>query len=725
MGFLELTGFYLYALVGTVLLLGAGALVAAIAHAGDDEDLGPLHAAALAGAWGWGLVPSFAFFAHLLSGVHVARWMLCLAALAHGLLLLSPALRGRARAGLPVLRALARRRHLVVLGAVVLVRLFYGVEYDPSPPPPEGSCIYSAALTATGHKDADLRLLVENVEDARLGNTAVISGFIALYQGLAFRELHATCGALLALGGFLLGVGVGGTRRWGWAGLVLLALNPWVVGLPQTDQNLLTLAWLTPLCAWTLRRPRWLLVGLWFGLVVTMRHVLVLALPAFVLLAGVDRKRAVALLLLGFGLETALENLHHLLALGSVLRFESNAQFPGLPYTLLGREVTWEGLMNWPLHDTLVRTPHRPFPTWIAWPLHVADHLGMLLSAALAVGALSVWRARVEAAFWALLFGPVFVLLSMQEAWDVPNKMGVLLVAFTPLAAWTLHGLRELDRRPRAVGPVLLALAVVGLFCLHTLEPWRAPVDARYHAVFPEAPRENAAQVEDEAARETSVGLLPDFARPARHGPILTGAKLRAFGAELVDPSLDLGLHPWGWFDSQRGAFGEAVTVAIDLAQAPWQRDDFVRLTDAPPHLDLTGRTGLATDIDVGWDARKLAAYGLRGDGVTGLAIVFERPEDAEGLCRCTWDEEFEAPCDGRCSLLYDFAGVQSLPPHVNLDWGDEHDVGGSVLRVRVPSGGLSVGLFLVPFADRFLLWKADVSPQGVELDGPWMPWHS
>ena len=170
-------GFYGAALLGTVLLLAAGGLIAALVVAGDEDEDAPLRAVAVAVACGWGLVPSYAFFAHLLTGVHVARWLVGLAALAHGALLLVPGLRTRARAGWSVLRRLGRREHLLVLLAVFAVWLFYAVEYDPSPPPPEGSCIYSAALTATGHKDAELRLLVENVEDARLGNTAVAMGW--------------------------------------------------------------------------------------------------------------------------------------------------------------------------------------------------------------------------------------------------------------------------------------------------------------------------------------------------------------------------------------------------------------------------------------------------------------------------------------------------------------------------------------------------------------------
>lgn len=723
-----LLGFYAAATLGTALLLGAGALVAAISQADDADEYAPLRALAVAAACGWGLVPSYAFFAHLVTGAHVTRGAVALAALAHLGLLLIPPLRARARMGLGLLRSLGGRRHRVVLLVVLATQLLYAVEYDPSPPPPEGSCIYSAALTATGHKDADLRLLVENLEDARLGNTAVISGFVAIYQGLGFRALHAVCGGLLALGGFLLGVGVGGTRRWGWVGVALLALNPWVLGLPQTDQNLLTLAWITPLCAVVLSRPRWLLVGLWLGLVLTMRHVLVLAVPAFLWLAWGDRARgrALGLLLLGLVLETAMENLHHLLALGSLARFESNAQFPALPYEVFGAPIRWEGLMNWPLHDQLVRTPHRPFPTWIAWPLHVADHLGLLLASAGIVGTIAAWRQRREAIFWALLFGPVFVLLGLQEAWDVPNKMGVLLVAFTPLAAWTLHGLRAAAERPRRVGPSLILLCLVGFFGSRALESWRAPVDERYHAVHPEAPRENGGQVDDEARREASVGLLPDLLRPARQGPMLAAGKVQAFLMDLGDPRLDLSLHPWGWFDSERPEPGPPVTVSIDLAAAPWGRRDFVSRTDAPPHLDLTEGPGIATGIDVGWDARGLAAYGLPGQGVTTLALVFERPVDVdEGLCRCRWDGEFQAPCDGRCSLLYDLAGLHSRGPGANLDWGADRTVGGSTLRVRVPSGGLSVGMFLVPFADRFILWTAVVDAEGVRVEGPWMPWHS
>lgn len=718
---------YLVGLLGTLALLAAGVLVASLAFGDSQDDHAPLFAAAVVVAAAWGLVPSYAFFVHLLSGLYVAPWLVVLAALGHGLILLRPAWRARVRRGLGVLARLKERRFAVVIAAALAMRLVFALAYDPSPPPPDGSCIYSAALTATGDKDADLRLLVENVEDARLGNTAVISGFVALYQGLAFRELYASCGTLLALGGFLLGLQAGG-RRLAWFGLLLLPLNPWVFGLPQADQNLLTLSWSVVLCALLLRsKPPWLLAGLLFGLVVAMRHVMILAVPAVALLAltSPQRGRALGLGIVGFFGETTLELVHHHLALGSVFRFESNAQFPALPYRVLGLPIRWEGLMNWPLHDTLVRTPHRAFPNLLAWPLHIADHLGLLLASAALLGSVTLWRrSRREAAFWVLWFGPAAALLALQESWDVPNKMGVMLVVFAAILAWTLEGVRRVVVQPQRFGPAWLALVLLALVATRYVASWDVPVDARYHAVFPEAPLESPRQLEQERARESSVGLLPDYGRPARQGRLFAVEKLVAFGRELADPRLKLGLHPWGWFEGQLPEQGEPVTVAIDLGEAPWGRHDFITLTDRAPHLDLVGRSAIAWGIDVPWETRDLAAYGMPGDGVTALALVFERPVDAEGLCACAWDEEFAAPCDGRCSLLYDVAGVQADEASTARTW-DRVSVHDTVLVVRVPAGGLSVATFLVPFADRFVLWTVEVGPEGIKVSGPFMPWHS
>ena len=476
--------------------LVALALLPRLPHATATE--ADLRTVLLALGWGFGLTPTWAFFVHALSGPPVTpAWLLALAAL-QGWLAVEVLLRsGRvARFGpelldLPRLRAVFRNHGALLAGALA-VGLLYFLKHESSVSP--SSCIGEAAICAVGHGSPGQDVLRDNIGDARLGNSGVLSGFLALYGDAGFRVLYALVGVLLALGGALLGQRTGGAKQrtgdslqragtarvWAWAGLLFLPLNPYVASIPLLDENLLTLAWSVVLLPLLFGPPRgqshgdgapiqavpWTAVGALFGLVVAMRHPMLVCLPALLLLAWTDavpvrlRLQRVGRLLLGVTLLTAVENLHHLLALGSLLRFEHNTQYPPLPYSLFGVPFVWEGMVNWPLHDTLIRTPHNPFPTFALWPLWLADHLGLLLTATLPLGVWALWqRAPREAAFWLLWWLPVHAGLSLQEAWDYPNKMGILVIVFAPFLVWSLHGLRLVVSHPRQAVPALLVLA--------------------------------------------------------------------------------------------------------------------------------------------------------------------------------------------------------------------------------------------------------------------------
>jgi len=736
--------FAAWCLLATVaLFLVPGLLVSRVVF-GEAEDRPRETGLLLAVAWGFGLVPTLAFFVHLGTGWRVSLGLVAASAVAHLAVALLHDRRRRRRgqpAGWSWWTSPVRRNLDRPMLAVVAVSLLLGaggaLRFSDAALPPENSCIYSAALIATGHRDEGTNLLLENPEDARLGNTGVIAGFLAVYRQAGYRALHGVCALLLALGGFALGRTVGGSAAWGWGGLLLLSLNPYVLGMPQPDENLIALAWATPALVLLARaKPPWLVAGALLGLALTMRHVLVLGAPAAFALALMDprRTRAVGRLTAGLLGTTAMAHLHHLLALGSVLRFESNDQFPRFEYELLGFSFGWEGMVNWPLHDVLVRTPHNPLPLLLAWPAYLADQFGLLLMAAAAVGAVASWWADRRLALLLLgWFAPTYAMLALQESWDFPNKMGVLLILLTPVVAWTLLGVQAAARRPKLEGAATVVLATAAWLLVPAIPTGGdgVPADGRYFAAFPEAPHESSALVAAEVREATSVGLLPDYGRVRERGPLFEPGALAAAQDLLGDPTIRTDLGPWGWAPAERLPRGAPVTLEIDLAGLPDGSID-VRLTDAPPDLDLVADAGSlalhrASGVTVPWDERDLVVYGLVGEEVTTIAFAFTRPVDvADGPCHCRWsDGDFAAPCDGRCSLLADVTGV-----HVVEEWTRPParavvDVGRRRIRVRVPSGAISVPFFQIPFANRFLLFRVRATSEGVTSDGPWRPWHS
>ncbi len=729
----------LFAVVATALFgLLPGFIVARCVWPELPARRGDGRALLLALAWGAGVVPTLAFHAHLATGVRVTWPLLAAVAALHYAVAVAVTVRRGGRGALQwwlaPLRSVGPGTWLGV-GAVWLLWL---LRYDSAPLPPESSCIYGAALVATGVRGEDASLLFENIEDARLGNSGVIAGFAALYGELGFRWLYATCGALMALGGRELGrIARPGAAWAGPVGAAALALNPWVLSLPQADENVLALAFCAPTLALLLgKRPPWLLVGGLLGLVLSMRHVLILSAPAALLWAvwAPDRRRAALRLGLGVTLGTAFEHLHHLLALGSVLRFESNEQFPALPYSLLGVPFLWEGMVNWPLHDTLVRTPWNPSPMLIAWPLHGLRAWGTLAFLLLGVGAArGAWIDRRGAWFWAVWALPTAGILALQESWDFPNKMGVALVLFAALPWCAAHGLSALRDRRVLAGWLVAALALAWL----PVPPIVGVADARYHARFPLAPEESPALVAA-AAEDRGFGALPSGAALHRHGDLFAADHLRHLASVLRDRRIRDAVHPWGWGPGEEPPPGVPVTVAI-RSDGPGGAPTF-SLTDAPPDLDLVADGAGATgDLRVPWDAREVRAYALRGPRVSAVTLNLPYPGEPAAPCACTrGDDEFLGPCEDRCSVLFDVAGVAprghdlsgvapwpapgalGAPP-----WPPARATGGDVLTVRMPAGGLSFGIVELPYAQRLRLWRVLVTPEGVTvLDGPRWPWH-
>ncbi len=740
------------AVFGGVIVLGAPTVLSALAlgpwpgpQTGSAEDAegerdGQIRRILVGMAVGLGLVPTFAFFFHLLTHVRVSWWTVSASSLLTSAVALLVAAR-REREGAPgvgllgcislvlkrlrgagaVLRGTAR-----VLGPSGLIGLIYVLKYDTSGAA-VNSCMSRAAFISTGILGFT-DILRQNISDARLGAPGVLAAYLALFDGHAFRVLFFAFGVMMALGGYLLGRSLAG-RTGAILGLLLIPLNPYVLAFPRIDENLVALAFSAALIPFvTAPRAGWALPGALFGLVVIVRHVFVPALGGWAVLAyhQRDRRRAVATFLAGFVAMTLLENLHHHFALGSVFRFESNSQFPPFDYHVLGRHLRWEGEVNWPLHDHIVRTPHNPFPMFALWPLHIADHLGTLIFATMLVGFVVLFRrSRKDALFWAFWALPIIAGLSLQESWDYANKLGIMSTIFVSMAAWTIAGVAFVARSPKLGAPIVLLLAVALVGGARALRPWRAPADERYYAAAPAAALEMPSRVEEAAEKASDLGLLPDLRRLDTFGPFLHPNKLVELGHELGEPPR-IGSDPWGWFPHEPPPQGEPITVELDLSRPFGDDPSLLRLSDQPPDLDLVDGPGAARieGMIVPWDPRPLillatngAPEGRRGDqrSVPAVAIFFEDPPRTLVV---SGKREFEPLDKMRCSSMNLFSGVR-----FDCQKAQALNHPSPVLRLRLRSGALSVALAWNPAAWRADIRKAILSPAGVTIGRRIEPW--
>lgn len=368
-------------------------------------------------------------------------------------------------------------------------------------------------------------------KDQRIGAPMVAAPFFLAFGLFGLHLLYALSNALLVPAGVLAArsslpraeATSPQAARWAaLAGACALAFNPYVISVDRLNANLLVL----PLCLvllhlMTRHDAPWAAVGLLFGVIAGIRNEAICFVPAislWILCAGGDaRVRApervrrlcvvgglcvVGMLPIFFWKAWAFG--HPLMHPSQYPHFQGFR--PEFPHALFGWEFSFNGLFNWPLHDTLVRTPHFAFPTWLLFPLVTLRTWGLVGGAVLFVGLGSLWRRgrRWLAATTVLWMLPVYALFGPQENWE-EVKMTFMLLAWPPLALLSAAGLDALwrERRDRGtwlrLGAWTLAMFAVVRLCA-TVE---APADERWYVRFPNAalatnPDAQAGLTEDE-----------------------------------------------------------------------------------------------------------------------------------------------------------------------------------------------------------------------------------
>ena len=712
------------ALLGTLACAWAGLAWAQSLLPVPHDDETPL-ALLLAVALGFGLTASLAFWMHGVGGPRVSAQVVVVVAQAQ-VVVVAWRRRGQVRAVVvPDQRWMALRGHgRWWLLPTLAVGLLWLLRHDASIPP--ASCIGEAAICAVGQGPAGCDVLRHNIGDAQLGNAALVAGALALYGAIGFQLLYALAGAMAALGGWAVAAAaVPGAGRGGLLlALVATACNPYVLSIPLLDENVLTLAWSLPCLGLLLRAParlpdraglHWLMVGVLLGMVGNLRHPMAAVAPAVLAYVAVQatggRNRAVGFVGLGALGATAFEHVHHYLAIGSVFQFEHNLQYAPLPYTVAGHRLQWAGMLNWPIHSELVRTPENPFPMLVGWWLWLADHFGWVALALSLVGAAVLARRRRATGLLLLgWFGPVLLGLSVQEAWDYPNKMGILLIAAAAWPGWWAQAWQYAGQKPLQTGIAVLLLAAAGQAAVLGLAGWQVAADPRYFKRFGLEPVECRARLAVARQRALDIGWLPDYGRMFRYStvgrPWLAGPLLHS-----PDPV------PWGWLPGEAPPPGPPVVLELDLSVPPWQLGGVQWRPSADFDVDVTQQRGLAvlTDLAVPWEPTPLVATVLRGPTLTVVELAlrdFRRREPgcdpAQAFCHCQF---LDALDPGALPQLC--SGMTAVRATANK------------LRLRLPAGGVSVIFTANPAGNVVDLWRGVVDGQGGALGGPLQFWHN
>ena len=354
-------------------------------------------------------------------------------------------------------------------------------------------------------------------KDQRIGAAILFGAPFALFGKAAFRLGFAATWTLLFLFGFfsLRRILSRDYQRFAAPlfGALLLVFNPFSLYLDRLNGNLFGLSILVFLFyLLSERRPTWWLIGLVYGLLGGVRNEAIILAPMLLAFqwrqyasaeapAGGPRDRDLAGFFRAFGAFTlaAFAGILPVLlwnryAYGAMIIHPSQVTHlqgfrPTFPHRFFGSEFQFNGLLNWPFHDHLVRTPHFAFPTAMLWPLITIRSLGVPITALGLVGAIVLLKRRPFLGrvlwFW---FSIVYLLFIVQENWEELKQTFMALHLF-PLVAfvaagldWLLEGLG--DRRRWlwfGAGIVLVVGTVLGSRLVD------APADERWYVRFPHA----------------------------------------------------------------------------------------------------------------------------------------------------------------------------------------------------------------------------------------------
>ncbi len=711
-----------YGVVVLALLLVPGLLVAML-WAPDpvaDEEKSPLPHLLLVFGWSYGVVPFLAFSYALF----FRRPLTLLPLVASGLVvtLVAGALWWQRGRTIPVQLQCGWRKAWPVLAAAATVGLLFVLKYDRSIFSTE-SCMHRVVMQTLHLTDPIIDLLASNRDDQRLGNTAVLSNFVMLFGSMGFRIVYGLVGFFAALGGYLLGSRLPGHWGWAWFVALLLPLNPYVGRMPLIDENLLTMGFSSLFLPLLFRRQiPWVSVGAFLGLVVMMRHVGIFWLPAVcyaVWRSETTRVRPFLSLLVPFTLVTLVGHIHHYVALGSIFKLETFDQLEPIRHRFLGH---YNGLLQWPFATSVVRTPWNPFPTFIMWPVYLVAHFGLVLFAGMLAGVVALLRERrTEGIFWLLWMVPLYGILSLQENWDVPNKMGVIFILFHPLVLWCAAGLRAALESPRRWGIAVVLLVLVSWGATAVLPKLEVAADERYYEAWPGQPRENPEYVAQERHRVTRAYLWPDFSRLGEAVPFFRVGKLTGLVKDIADSSVLRPAAPYGWFPGDMVQRELApVVVEVDLSKRLFDRETpFVvsASSDGEVHLDLSqpGGEAVIPNIQVAWSSRPITLFVTAGQAdVTGVAVAYE-----------AWSDDDER----RRYLFERYARAMT----VLLGWSREAvttvrtvKVDTDRIRMRVPQGPMSVIETLSNSGNKYHYWATEVGPGSeIRMEGPFAVLHN
>ena len=336
-------------------------------------------------------------------------------------------------------------------------------------------------------------------KDRCLGASILGAPFFLFFNVAGFRLLFALSGLLIFCLGAILSYSLFKDR---WLSLffcLVLSLNTFILSINFLNPNLIGLAiYCLILCILFKNTTSYALIGLLFGYLCNIGYENILFFPAlFTFLCYKNHNFCKILLnfLAGFTVSIVPILCWNKYAFGQF--FIHPSQFSGF----LGYRPVFEhhfifwtfrfnGLLNFPFYETVVRTPHFAFPVFLYLPLLLLKTFGIILTGLFLYGISSLWKHNQKICIFIVLwFIPFYALLSFGENWE-DLKTSYILSFFIPMVTFMTCGLRNiLDIKHTSAKKLMsyLSINIALLIFVSYCGRLDFPADKRWYQRFPHA----------------------------------------------------------------------------------------------------------------------------------------------------------------------------------------------------------------------------------------------
>lgn len=245
------------------------------------------------------------------------------------------------------------------------------------------------------------------------------------------------------------------------------------------------------------QNPQGFIIGLIYGILGGIRNEAILFLPAIIykLYVSSDKKiKEIPLFFLGafFGILPILY--WNAFAFGNP--FMHPTQFRGLDgfrpefvHRFLFWKFNFNGMLNYPFHNKIIRTPYFTFPVFILLPLTLISSFGIFLTSMIFTGSIRMFKKyRKIWIFLFLWFMPMFALLSVQENWS-DKKTTFILMWFNPLLLCLGLGIEKffVTKRLLRYTTAVLLISLILFLGVTSAKNLNFEEDARWYERFPRA----------------------------------------------------------------------------------------------------------------------------------------------------------------------------------------------------------------------------------------------